>query len=201
MQTDTGLKATPDASFLVHALLDLGSLKPCSPFLWTNRLPCSPLVVDSTLDIVDAYQRKIIDLEQQILLRAKMKAVRQRKLSLNFCVPEFLACLIICSATLRSLPVHIISGDLILYKRTLTPVRTLIYSLRRYDVDRTVALYETSELDGKKIEGYMSHKSKIYLADVHDHMEYIMTSMEMFAGIAENLINYSFNVSPMFLRP
>ena len=45
-----------------------------------------------------------------------------------------------------------------------------------------------------KIEGYMSHKSKIYLADVYDHMEYILTSLDMFAGVSENLINYTFNV-------
>lgn len=31
-------------------------------------------------------------------------------------------------------------------------------------------------------------------ADVHDHMEYILTSMDMFAGVSENLINYTFNV-------
>lgn len=33
-------------------------------------------------------------------------------------------------------------------------------------------------------------------ADVFDHMEYILTSVEMFAGIGENLINYTFNVCP-----
>jgi len=126
------------------------------------------LVVDSTLEIVDAYQRKIIDLEHQILLRPKMTTVRQ---------------------------LHIISGDLILYKRTLAPIKTLIYSIRRYDVDRVAALYDSTEKDAKKVEGYMSHKARIYLADVHDHMEYILTSIEMFAGVSENLINYSFNMS------
>lgn len=45
-----------------------------------------PLVVDSTLEIVDAYQRKIIDLEHQILLRPKMAAVRQRELRFFFAV-------------------------------------------------------------------------------------------------------------------
>jgi len=70
--------------------------------------------------------------------------------------------------------------------------------MRRYDVDRVAALYDSSEQETKKVEGYMSHKARIYLADVHDHMEYILTSIEMFAGISENLINYSFNVSPAF---
>ena len=41
----------------------------------------------------------------------------------------------------------------------------------------------------------MSDKAKTYLAGVHDHMEYILTNIEMFAGISENLIDYSFNVS------
>jgi len=70
--------------------------------------------------------------------------------------------------------------------------------MRRYDIDRVAALYDSNDQEGKKVEGYMTHKSRIYLADVHDHMEYILTSLEMFAGISENLINYSFNVSPMF---
>lgn len=108
------------------------------------------------------------------------------------------------------------SGDLILHKRTLEPIKTVVYGLRRYDVDRVAALSEKLE-PGVKVEGFMSHKAKIYLvrcvywiipsagvlicvtffrnkADVHDHMEYILTSLDMFAGISENLINFTFNV-------
>jgi len=47
--------------------------------LWTDGFLYPSLVVDSTLEIVDAYQRKIIDLEHQILVRPKMTAVRQRE--------------------------------------------------------------------------------------------------------------------------
>lgn len=32
-------------------------------------------------------------------------------------------------------------------------------------------------------------------ADVGDHMDFAITSIDMFAGVAENLINYAFNVS------
>lgn len=39
----------------------------------------------------------------------------------------------------------------------------------------------------------------IIQADVHDHMEYILTSLDMIAGITENLINYTFNVSFVLL--
>ena len=61
--------------------------------------------------------------------------------------------------------VHILQGDLILHKRTLEPIKTVIYGLRRYDVDRAMALRETVE-ERKKEDGYMSHKSKIYLVSV-----------------------------------
>ena len=112
--------------------------------------------------------------------------------------------------------VHILSGDLILHKRTLEPIKTLIYGLRRYDVDRCAALIDSSDPTNAdvKVVGFMSHKSKIYLvcvlcvllvlwlisqnlsqADVFDHMEHILSSLDMFAGIAENLIDYTFNVS------
>ena len=94
----------------------------------------------------------------------------------------------------HSATVHILQGDLILHKRTLEPIKTVIYGLRRYDVDRFAALSESLD-PNVKVQGYMSHKSKIYLADVYDHMEYILSSLDMFAGISENLINYTFNVS------
>jgi len=127
------------------------------------------LVVDSIMEVVDEYQGKIVKLEHDILLRPKMKTVR------------FL---------------HILSGDLTLHKRTLEPIKTVIYGLRRYDRDRVAAMYDVKDLpEGWKPEGYMSHKASIYLADVHDHMEYILASLDMFAGISENLINYTFNMA------
>ena len=101
--------------------------------------------------------------------------------------------------------VHIISGDLTLHKRTLEPIRTLVYGLRRYDIDRCAALVSSAgEEKPTKVEGFMTHKSKIYLADVHDHIDYIINSMDMFSSISENLINYTFNVSStdkLFLFP
>lgn len=108
-------------------------------------------------------------------------------------------------------PVHILSGDLILHKRTLGPVKALIHALRNYDVDRTAASLDLSISGDQKVVGYMSHKAKIYLvgpfssqsawldvldlqADVYDHMEYAMSSLDMYSAMAENLINYTFNV-------
>ncbi|PCH34323.1 hypothetical protein WOLCODRAFT_135642 [Wolfiporia cocos MD-104 SS10] len=146
-QRHTGLRSTADPSLLVQSLLDL--------------------MVDSALEVVEEYQGKILQIEQEILLKPSMRTVRR---------------------------LHILQGDLILHKRTLEPIKTVIYGLRRYDDDRAAALSE--KIDPRmKIEGYMSHKAKIYLADVHDHMEYILTSLEMFAGVSENLINYTFNMA------
>ncbi|KAF8314447.1 hypothetical protein DL93DRAFT_2227915 [Clavulina sp. PMI_390] len=90
---------------------------------------------------------------------------------------------------------HILSGDLTLHKRTLAPIRVLIYGLRRYDLDRVKALVSSSDpsADPEKAKGYLSHQSKVYLADVNDHMDYILESMDMFGTISENLISYTFN--------
>ncbi|KAJ7056655.1 magnesium transporter [Mycena amicta] len=128
------------------------------------------LVVDKALEVIDAYHVKIRKFEREILLKPKITTVRN---------------------------LHILSGDLILHKRTLEPIRTVIYGLRRYDVDRAAALIDTTAPGNAEVKavGFMSHKSKIYLADVFDHMEYILTSLEMFAGIGENLINYTFNMA------
>ncbi|KAF5346159.1 hypothetical protein D9758_009966 [Tetrapyrgos nigripes] len=169
-QRDTGLRTSADPSMLVQSLLDL--------------------IVDKALEVIDEYHSMINKFEAEILLSPSMKTVRNCK--------SFLFQVYGASTNGRNAnAVHIFSGDLIMHKRTLEPIKTLIYGLRRYDLDRAAALVDTSLEANKdvKIVGYMSHKSKIYLADVHDHMEYILSSVEMFAGIGENLIDYTFNMT------
>jgi len=91
------------------------------------------------------------------------------------------------------LVVHFLSAELAARRRELDPVKTLIYGLRRYDQDRSAAVAESSGTveEGQKVPGYLSHKAKIYLADVHEHCEWILTSFEMFENMSENLINYT----------
>ena len=55
--------------------------------------------------------------------------------------------------------------------------------------------YDSNEHGDKGVEGYMSLEAMIYLADVHDHMKYVLTSIEMFTGIAKKLTNHSFFVT------
>ncbi|KAH8991944.1 hypothetical protein EDB92DRAFT_1934872 [Lactarius akahatsu] len=127
------------------------------------------LVVDAALEVVDEYHARLSLLEQRVLIQSKVSTVRS---------------------------LHILSGDLILHKRTLEPIKALVYALRRYDVDRTAACLDLTSTSGdQKVVGFMSHKAKIYLADVHDHIEYALTSLDMYAAMAENLINYTFNMA------
>ncbi|KAH7343946.1 hypothetical protein B0J17DRAFT_644634 [Rhizoctonia solani] len=124
------------------------------------------LVVDNAVEVVDKYHDVILKMERTILLKPNMKTVRG---------------------------LHIISGDLTLHKRTLGPLSQLVYGLRRYDLDRCKALAGSAGREGD-VTGFLSHQAKVYLADVHDHVEYIMSSLDMFTSIAENLINYTFNI-------
>ncbi|KZT39500.1 hypothetical protein SISSUDRAFT_1020114 [Sistotremastrum suecicum HHB10207 ss-3] len=129
------------------------------------------LIVDKALEVMDAYHQRIMKLEKDVLLRPSMAVVRH---------------------------LHIISGDLILHKRSMEPLKALIYGLRRYDLDRCIAIFDSLEsghTDKREVKGYMSNKAKVYLADVQDHVEQVLSSMDMFAAIAENLISYSFNMA------
>jgi hypothetical protein len=62
--------------------------------------------------MMDVYQDRINTLENGVLLNPDMDVVRS---------------------------LHILSGELILHKRTLEPIKTIIYGLRRYDAERTRA--------------------------------------------------------------
>lgn len=82
------------------------------------------------------------------------------------------------------------SGDLTIRKRALTPIKSLIYGLRRYDLERSAAV----QGGGKVAVGYMSTKTKIYLADIYDHIDFILASLDMYSAMTENLIRFSFDV-------
>ncbi|KAJ7771826.1 hypothetical protein B0H16DRAFT_1514877 [Mycena metata] len=173
-QYDSVLRTSEDPAILVEGLLDL--------------------IVDRILEVMDEYQDKIHQLEHDILMKPGMSTVRS---------------------------LHILSGDLIMHKRTLEPIKSMLYGLRRYDQDRCAAMGFGNDVPSNRKqvetdrhgsdaglgvgvgagwhkqhqEGYMSYKSKIYLADVYDHMDFVLTSLDMFSGISENLINYAFNMA------
>ncbi|KAK7023838.1 cora-like protein [Favolaschia claudopus] len=171
-QHESVIRTSQDPAILVEALLDL--------------------IVDRILEVMDEYQDKIHQLEHDILMKPSMSTVRS---------------------------LHILSGDLIMHKRTLEPIRSMLYGLRRYDRERCAAIGFGNDLPTNAVrvdsdtglgvgvgatgtdqwqlgrDGYLSSKAKIYLADVYDHMDFVLTSLDMFAGISENLINYAFNMA------
>lgn len=114
------------------------------------------VAVDRALAVIDCYHQKITKYELEILSRPKMRTVKLRL---------FLTGLLIFYAKHQRHLVHILSGDLILHKRTLEPVKTMVYGLRRYDLDRCAALIDATDPKNKdqQIAGFMSHKAKIYL--------------------------------------
>jgi hypothetical protein len=63
--------------------------------------------------------------------------------------------------------VHIISADLTTRKRNMQPMKRLVYGLRKFDVERTIAALGPSTTAGT--EGYMSSKAKIYLVSFARH--------------------------------
>ncbi|KAJ7064701.1 magnesium transporter [Mycena amicta] len=136
------------------------------------------LVADMALEVVNAYQGKIKHYERQILTHPTIETVRD---------------------------LHILSADLILHRRTLEPIVSVVTGLRRYDVARVAALLDDSvqgENEGdedndkeKEVVGYMSQKAQVYLADVNDHMDYVLSQLDVIAGIGQNLVDYTFNLT------
>jgi hypothetical protein len=92
------------------------------------------------------------------LLKNKLKTVRARKLltrSRGICI--------------HLLAVHILSGDLILHKRTMEPIKQLVYGLRRYDLARATAF--ANDNPNADVKGFMSHKAKVYLVRRYERVD------------------------------
>ncbi|CAE6523140.1 unnamed protein product, partial [Rhizoctonia solani] len=129
------------------------------------------LLLEGLLDLVVDNAVEVVDKYHDVILRMERSILLKPNMN-----------------TVRGL--HIISGDLTLHKRTLGPLSQLVYAIHLHGKQ---ALAGSAGREGE-ITGYLSHQAKVYLADVHDHVEYIMSSLDMFTSIAENLINYTFNI-------
>ncbi|KAK7040227.1 hypothetical protein VNI00_010033 [Paramarasmius palmivorus] len=137
------------------------------------------LIVDKALEVIDAYHTQIKKFESHVLLRPEVSTVRN---------------------------LHILSGDLILHKRTLEPIKTLVYGLRRYDLDRCAALVDPDQVAKKRargeevqVVGFMSHKSKIYLGMNFESMWSVQHNSDLLFW--EIAIPVMLVVLPIFLVP
>ncbi|GAA6002879.1 uncharacterized protein JCM10292_001352 [Rhodotorula paludigena] len=169
---DDILRDSEDASFVLQALLDV--------------------TADDALDIVDEVREQLTGLESRVLSRPDMDDVRH---------------------------LHILSSQLLLLKSTLTPLQLLLQSLRSQDDAKATAAarVETApptaanspaggspragspappaEGRGRQVvkRGFVSYEARVYLADVMDHMDSVLGSLDLFSDLAENLIAFTFN--------
>ncbi|KAG8813777.1 hypothetical protein FRC17_001431 [Serendipita sp. 399] len=125
------------------------------------------LIVDQTLQVIEKYGDKINESETRVLLKPNMEVVRV---------------------------LHILSADLTLRKRTMQPLKSLIYGLRRFDTERTIAACTVAGQPAPA-QGYITPKTKVYLADISDHLETIMSSLDQFSTMTDNLIDFVFNMN------
>jgi len=137
--------------------------------------------VDKALAVVEKYHDRILKFERDIHIKPGIQTVQYCKYT-----PTSSHCSVSNNRT-----VHVMSEDLTIRKRALTPIKSLIYGLRRYDLERSAAV----QGGGKVAVGYMSTMTKIYLADVYDHIDFILASLDMYSAMTENLIRFSFDVS------
>ena len=123
-----------------------------------------PQVVDKVLEVVDRYHDRILRLERSVLLRPKMTTVREREPPILFPAASRRA----NDITHSPFVVHVLSGDLTLHRRTLAPIKSLVYGLRRYDLDRCKALVTSSNPNAStdNVRGFLSHQASVYLVSI-----------------------------------
>ncbi|MBW0493814.1 hypothetical protein O181_033529 [Austropuccinia psidii MF-1] len=140
------------------------------------------IIVDQALDVVEAFRSKLTSLEAKVLVSPDLDTVRH---------------------------LHVLSGELLLLKRTLTPLSTLVHGIMNHDPsERKVVNYRAVQRassgdglleDGQSIAtsvpggGFISSQARLYLSDVLDHIDSVLSSLELFSEFASNLVDFTFN--------
>lgn len=125
------------------------------------------VVGDAALDMVTEFRDELTILEGRVLAKPSMLTVRH---------------------------LHSLSAQLLLLKSTISPLQSLIQSLRYADEVKasSAARPQTTTAgngNGKlRHVGFISHEAKVYLSDTLDHIDSVVSSLDLFSGISENLI-------------
>ncbi|KAL8280853.1 hypothetical protein RQP46_006857 [Phenoliferia psychrophenolica] len=131
----------------------------------------SSFVLQGLLDVVSDHALEIVDditeVEARVLVKPYMKDVKR---------------------------LHVLSAQLILLKTTISPFQQLLQGIRNHDDIKAAAACHAADhpTDGKGL-GFVSLNAKIYIEDVMEHVDSVMTSLDLFSDLAENLIAYTFN--------
>lgn len=126
------------------------------------------VVGDAALDMITEFRDELTILEGKVLAKPSMSTVRH---------------------------LHSLSSQLLLLKATITPLQSLIQSLRYFDDAKASSAAKLPKAaNGKRHNaGFISHEAKVYLSDTLDHIDSVASSLDVFSGISENLIAYTFN--------
>ena len=125
-QPDSVLRTSDDASLLLQSLLDLGFRH--WPFFIDSKVPLSIFLISCGPHLGGNGRISAQD-PQPRALHFAYAAVRRSSPFHSLKLLTFLP-----------ITVHILSCDMILHKPTLDPIKTMIYGLRRYDLDRSAAI-------------------------------------------------------------
>ncbi|BFZ61677.1 hypothetical protein YB2330_002750 [Saitoella coloradoensis] len=120
-------------------------------------------IVDLAFPIISTYQEHLSELEIDVLTTPEMAHTRQ---------------------------LHILSGELNLLKRTLSPITSIVNSLR--DHAKTVKISEDGR-PGSPHGGEISDLARIYLADVADHVQTLVENIEMMKSQTDSSTDLIFN--------
>ncbi|GAA96992.1 uncharacterized protein L969DRAFT_54222 [Mixia osmundae IAM 14324] len=136
-------------------------------------------VVDRLVDLCEAFRHHINTVEDRTLIRAETDSVKH---------------------------LFVLSNQILTLKRTLTPIHSLIRALQRDDESRAAAVLPESAhrerdqalRDGRGHElpriGYVSPRARLYLGDVLDHMDSVLSSLDLFGSQCQQLVDYTFNM-------
>ncbi|POW00750.1 hypothetical protein PSTT_12950 [Puccinia striiformis] len=166
---DTLLRSSADASMLLQAVLDI--------------------VVDQALDVVEAFRSKLTGLEAKVLVSPDLDTVRH-------CLACAIWRVIVTQTNVKStIDSSSWNHDHDPSERQNTNYRGIQRSSeseRGRGTDDCPS-YEPSTNASTFGTGFLSAQARVYMSDVIDHIDSVLSSLELFSGLASNLVDFTFN--------
>ncbi|GAA6051889.1 hypothetical protein NBRC10513_002552 [Rhodotorula toruloides] len=174
---DDLLRDSEDASFVLQALLDV--------------------TADDALEIVDEFRETLTMLESRVLARPDMDDVRHLHI-----LSSQLLLLKSTFTPLQLLLQAIRSQDdakaaaAFRIEALAGPSATANQATgdeRDGEAEKAREKEKERVTDRAARKGFVSHEAKVYLGDVMDHVDSVLSSLDLFSDLAENLIAFTFN--------
>ncbi|KAK4054618.1 hypothetical protein OIO90_003430 [Microbotryomycetes sp. JL221] len=135
-------------------------------------------VGDQLLELVDEFRSELTSLEAHVLSRPTMSDVRH---------------------------LHVLSSQLLMLKSTVQPLSLLLLALRNQDEAKAIAVQAFNSSKEPPVDtasqvsttskriGFISPEAKVYIADVIDHVDSVLMSLDLFSDLSESLVAFVFN--------